>query len=243
MLPAAVLARPVMPAIAQERGQEPRRPFPCRLQETLALHTDAQCRVGAVFLFESSWKKPYSDRGVARSSPATPRPRVSLPRSACTPPFTGPDRGVPGRAGSARGSWLKDARPPPGWASPTTAGGAHRPAVLRMPAQVPKISGSSGPPPAAMPDAVGALDAVVQRAPPQAKAWMAAVLAGPAPHGANLPVTLHIHKKVAAVDPAEAAASVPAHAGRNSPAPRVSGCFRSRYRRRRWCRSGCRGTE
>ena len=38
------------------------------------------------------------------------------------------------------------------------------------------------------------------------------VIAGPAPHGANLAVTLHIRKEVAAVDPAEAAASVPAHA-------------------------------
>ena len=34
--------------------------------ETLALHIDAQRRAGAVFLFESSWKKPYSDRGVRK---------------------------------------------------------------------------------------------------------------------------------------------------------------------------------
>jgi integrase len=30
------------------------------------LHIDAQRRAGAVFLFESSWKKPYSGRGVRK---------------------------------------------------------------------------------------------------------------------------------------------------------------------------------
>jgi len=41
-------------------------PFPAAFKETLALHIDAQRRAGAVFLFESSWKKPYSDRGIRK---------------------------------------------------------------------------------------------------------------------------------------------------------------------------------
>ncbi len=34
--------------------------------ETLALHADALRRKRATHLFESSWKKPYSDRGVRK---------------------------------------------------------------------------------------------------------------------------------------------------------------------------------
>jgi len=34
------------------------------VKETLSLHMDAQRAKGAEFLFESSWKKPYSTRGV-----------------------------------------------------------------------------------------------------------------------------------------------------------------------------------
>ncbi len=41
-------------------------PFPAAFKETLALHIDAQRRAGAAYLFESSWKKPYSDRGVRK---------------------------------------------------------------------------------------------------------------------------------------------------------------------------------
>ena len=41
-------------------------PFPSTFKETLALHIDAQRRGGAVFLFESSWNKPYSDRSVRK---------------------------------------------------------------------------------------------------------------------------------------------------------------------------------
>ena len=35
--------------------------------ETLALHIDAQRRAGAVFRFESSWKKPYSGHATHQS--------------------------------------------------------------------------------------------------------------------------------------------------------------------------------
>jgi integrase/recombinase XerD len=41
-------------------------PFPSAFKETLALHADALRQKGAAHLFESSWKKPYSDRGVRR---------------------------------------------------------------------------------------------------------------------------------------------------------------------------------
>jgi integrase/recombinase XerD len=40
--------------------------FPSAFKETLALHHDRLRQRGASFLFESSWKKPYSDRGVRR---------------------------------------------------------------------------------------------------------------------------------------------------------------------------------
>ena len=39
-------------------------PFPSSFKETLALHIAAQRAKTAAFLFESSWKKPYSTRGV-----------------------------------------------------------------------------------------------------------------------------------------------------------------------------------
>jgi integrase/recombinase XerD len=41
-------------------------PFPTAFKETLALHHDRLRQRGASYLFESSWKKPYSDRGVRR---------------------------------------------------------------------------------------------------------------------------------------------------------------------------------
>jgi integrase/recombinase XerD len=41
-------------------------PFPSAFKETLALHHDRLRQRGANYLFESSWKKPYSDRGVRR---------------------------------------------------------------------------------------------------------------------------------------------------------------------------------
>ncbi len=51
--------------ITQGKGAKDRTvPFPGTFKETLALHIDAQQARGAAFLFESSWKKPYSTRGV-----------------------------------------------------------------------------------------------------------------------------------------------------------------------------------
>jgi integrase/recombinase XerD len=41
-------------------------PFPAAFKETLALHHDRLRQGGASYLFESSWKKPCSDRGVRR---------------------------------------------------------------------------------------------------------------------------------------------------------------------------------
>ena len=51
--------------IAQGKGGKDRYvPFPAPFKETLALHIAAAQDKGATFLFESSWKKPYSTRGV-----------------------------------------------------------------------------------------------------------------------------------------------------------------------------------
>ncbi len=41
-------------------------PFPVAFKETLELHADGMRRRGAAYLFESSWKRPYSDRGVRK---------------------------------------------------------------------------------------------------------------------------------------------------------------------------------
>ncbi len=51
--------------ITQGKGAKDRVvPYPASFKETLALHIDAQTATHAAFLFESSWKKPYSTRGV-----------------------------------------------------------------------------------------------------------------------------------------------------------------------------------
>lgn len=51
--------------ITQGKGGKDRYvPVPAAFKETLALHIAALREKGAVFLFESSWKKPYSTRGV-----------------------------------------------------------------------------------------------------------------------------------------------------------------------------------
>ena len=51
--------------ITQGKGRKDRYvPVPAAFKETLALHIAALREKGAVFLFESSWKKPYSTRGV-----------------------------------------------------------------------------------------------------------------------------------------------------------------------------------
>jgi integrase/recombinase XerD len=53
--------------IEQGKGKQDRYvPFPASFKETLALHIGAQKQAGASHLFESSWKKPYSDRGVRK---------------------------------------------------------------------------------------------------------------------------------------------------------------------------------
>ena len=39
-------------------------PFPQTFRETLALHIADRHKTGGTYLFESSWKKPYSTRGV-----------------------------------------------------------------------------------------------------------------------------------------------------------------------------------
>lgn len=41
-------------------------PFPAGFRETLALHVRQRQREGGTYLFESSWKRRYSDRGVRR---------------------------------------------------------------------------------------------------------------------------------------------------------------------------------
>jgi len=41
-------------------------PFPGAFKEALALHAAGQRQKGAAYLFESSWKKRYSDRGVRK---------------------------------------------------------------------------------------------------------------------------------------------------------------------------------
>jgi integrase/recombinase XerD len=51
--------------VTQGKGGKDRTvPFPATFKETLALHIDGQHAKHAAFLFESSWKKPYSTRGV-----------------------------------------------------------------------------------------------------------------------------------------------------------------------------------
>lgn len=51
--------------ITQGKGAKDRYvPFPTAFKETLALHIDSQRAKHAQFLFESSWKKAYSTRGV-----------------------------------------------------------------------------------------------------------------------------------------------------------------------------------
>jgi integrase/recombinase XerD len=53
-------------------------PFPAAFREALALHIDTQRAKGAGYLFESSWKKPYSTRGVRKLLTAMP-PRPGSP--------------------------------------------------------------------------------------------------------------------------------------------------------------------
>lgn len=49
------------------KGQQDRIvPFPAAFKEVLALHLEGMTTRGASHLFESSWKQPYSDRGVRK---------------------------------------------------------------------------------------------------------------------------------------------------------------------------------
>ncbi|ALC84378.1 MULTISPECIES: tyrosine-type recombinase/integrase [Bacillus] len=41
-------------------------PFPHSFKETLAMHADSMRKKHAIYLFESSWKKKYTDRGVRK---------------------------------------------------------------------------------------------------------------------------------------------------------------------------------
>lgn len=41
-------------------------PFPKSFRETLALHASNASKNKQIYLFESSWKKPYSDRGIRK---------------------------------------------------------------------------------------------------------------------------------------------------------------------------------
>jgi integrase/recombinase XerD len=53
--------------ITAGKGQKDRIvPFPASFKEALALHASHLERNGATYLFESSWKKRYSDRGVRK---------------------------------------------------------------------------------------------------------------------------------------------------------------------------------
>jgi integrase/recombinase XerD len=53
--------------VVQGKGGKDRVvPFPAAFKETLGMHMERMREKGAVHLFESSWKKRYSDRGVRR---------------------------------------------------------------------------------------------------------------------------------------------------------------------------------
>ncbi len=53
--------------INQGKGKKDRIvPFPSDFKEILALHADAMAKKGAVYLFESSHKKLYTDRGIRK---------------------------------------------------------------------------------------------------------------------------------------------------------------------------------
>lgn len=53
--------------INQGKGKKDRIvPFPISFKEVLAIHADSIAKKGGKYLFESSWKKPYSDRGIRK---------------------------------------------------------------------------------------------------------------------------------------------------------------------------------
>ena len=53
--------------INQGKGKKDRIvPFPESFKEVLAFHTQSITKKGGKYLFESSWKKPYTDRGIRK---------------------------------------------------------------------------------------------------------------------------------------------------------------------------------
>ena len=53
--------------INQGKGKKDRIvPFPESFKEVLAIHTQSVTQKGGKYLFESSWKKPYTDRGIRK---------------------------------------------------------------------------------------------------------------------------------------------------------------------------------
>jgi integrase/recombinase XerD len=65
---------------AGKGGKDRLVPFPPAFKETLALHRAGLQAKGATYLFESSWKKKYSERGVRRMLERYAR-AAELPRS------------------------------------------------------------------------------------------------------------------------------------------------------------------
>lgn len=47
-------------------GKERFVPFPISFKEVLAMHVDSMRRKQAIYLFESSWKRQYTDRGIRK---------------------------------------------------------------------------------------------------------------------------------------------------------------------------------
>ena len=53
--------------VTQVKGKKDRIvPFPNSFMETLAMHIENGKKNKTIYLFESSWKKPYSDRGIRK---------------------------------------------------------------------------------------------------------------------------------------------------------------------------------
>lgn len=53
--------------VIEGKGKKDRRvPFPPAFKETLALHMEGMRKIGSAYLFESTWKKPFSCEGVRK---------------------------------------------------------------------------------------------------------------------------------------------------------------------------------
>jgi integrase/recombinase XerD len=113
-------------------GKDRQVPFPASFKEALALHVGHQRAIGAAFLFESSWKKPYSDRGVCKllaryAQAAGITAPISPPQAAALPVHLAEG---PGHRRRAHPALLRPRAPPiPGGLLPPRAGG--RPGRLR----------------------------------------------------------------------------------------------------------------